>query len=310
MGGNVEIVGRQRRDPGAVDERPFRRDAPAFELAVLTAFQLPPVRRIGAALVAEIAGARPHSDLPAIDRDRDVGGPVGRRPRHFGGHFQRKFERDDRLVDEARIVGKLILDKAAGEPHQSRVHPVGVEEGAGDVEQPDNALRRAQPARRADLAARIKPDRHRDFDHVGLSPGGIVADHDEQFVKSGEAKLLIAFAALARLGSNQARRFENLQIGRNSRLGQVERRGDFIDVGARLAMQQPQDADAGRRRQAAQHVRALLGIDDQKIPRHALLRPCSPRPTMYQLFRYFKSGGRMRPPRRRPSGAIHVRSFL
>src|SRR4051794_12214563 len=38
-------------------------DTPAFELAVLAALELPPIGRIDAAFVAEIAGRRPGADI-------------------------------------------------------------------------------------------------------------------------------------------------------------------------------------------------------------------------------------------------------
>src|SRR5579863_7336899 len=78
MAGKIEVAQRHRRDFHAVDERALPRHAPALELAVLAALQLPPVRRVDAALVAEIAGAGPGPDFLGVDRDRDVGGPVRR----------------------------------------------------------------------------------------------------------------------------------------------------------------------------------------------------------------------------------------
>src|SRR5271163_3738587 len=48
--GKIEVAQRHRRDFHAVDERPLPRHAPALQLTVLTALQLPPVRRIDAAL--------------------------------------------------------------------------------------------------------------------------------------------------------------------------------------------------------------------------------------------------------------------
>ena len=65
---------------------------------------------------------------------------------------------------------------------------------------------------------------------------------------------------------------EDLQIGRDRRLRQIERGGDVIDVDPDAAVQEPQDAHAHRRSEAAQHLRPLLGIDDQEIARHAPFR--------------------------------------
>src|SRR5271169_5568504 len=72
MGGNVEILRRNSGNSHPVDECAFRRDAPALELAVLAALELPPVGGIHAPLVAEVAGAGPDADFPRVDRDRDV----------------------------------------------------------------------------------------------------------------------------------------------------------------------------------------------------------------------------------------------
>src|SRR6202167_6555584 len=76
MMGEIEVAQRHRRDFHTVDERALPRHAPALELAVLAALQLPPVRRIDAALVAEIARAGPGPDFLGVDLDRDVGVPV------------------------------------------------------------------------------------------------------------------------------------------------------------------------------------------------------------------------------------------
>ena len=133
--------GRQRRDLDAVDERAVGRHPPALQHAVLAALEFPPVRRVEPSLVAEIAGAGPHAELAAVDRDRDVGRPVRRSAGRLGRQFQREFERRDRLADQTGIVGKLILDEAAREPHQARIHAVRIEEGPGHVEQPDDSLR-------------------------------------------------------------------------------------------------------------------------------------------------------------------------
>ena len=43
------------------------------------------------------------------------------------------------------------------------------------------------------------------------------------------------FRPFLRLGANQAGRLQDLQVGRNGRLRQIERRGDVVDVDARLA---------------------------------------------------------------------------
>ena len=79
------------------------------------------------------------------------------------------------------------------------------------------------------------------------------------------------------------------------------------------AVQQPQDADAHRRSQAAQHLRPLLGIDHQEIARHVPLRPDSTFGGFVSAFRIFQQFPRLA--RRSPSrcraavvpGAVHVR---
>src|SRR4029077_7800398 len=120
-GGEVESLRSQRRDSHAVDKRAVGRHSPALQHAVLAALQLPPVGRIEPPLIAEIAGAGPDTKLSAVDRDGDVGWPVGGGPWHLGGKFERQLERRDRLADVPRIIGKLILDEAAREPHKPRI---------------------------------------------------------------------------------------------------------------------------------------------------------------------------------------------
>ena len=66
-------------------------------------------------------------------------------PWHLGGKLERELERSDGLADVAGVIGKLILDEAAREPHQPRIHSVGIEEGPGHVEQTDDPLGEQRP---------------------------------------------------------------------------------------------------------------------------------------------------------------------
>ena len=54
----------------------------------------------------------------------------------------------DLALHQLGVVGELVLDEAAGEPDQPRLHPVGIEEGVRHVEQPDDAVA-ASTGRRA-----------------------------------------------------------------------------------------------------------------------------------------------------------------
>jgi hypothetical protein len=185
--------------------------------------------------------------------------------------LHRELELDDRLADDAGVVGELIFDEAAREPHQPGVHAVGIEEGPRHVEQADSAVGRTEAAGRADLAAGVKTDRHRDFDRVGLGAVGIVAEHDQHVVEREIAELLLALSALLGLGADQRRVFENLQVRRHGRLRKRQRAGDVVDVDAGTAVQQPQHADPLRRGERAQDFRPLLGVDHQEIARHGPL---------------------------------------
>src|SRR6202161_789791 len=238
VGGEVEIFRRQRRDSHAVDERAVGRHSPTLQHAVLAALKLPPVGRIEAAVIAEITGAGPHAKLSAVDRDGDVGWPVGGGPWHLGGKFERQLERRDRLADVAGVIGKLVLDEAAREPHESRIHSVGIEEGSGHVEKTNDPFRRAKATRRAHFTTGVEPDRHCDLDGVCVYTADVVAKHHQDLVEGGEAELLVALAALLRFRPNEAGALENLQIGRDSRLRKVERCGDVVDIEAGATMEQ------------------------------------------------------------------------
>src|SRR5580693_3236033 len=183
VGGEVEIFGSQRRDPHAVDESAVRRHPPALQHAVLAALQLPPIGRIKAPLIAEIAGAGPDPKLPAVDRDGDVGWPVGGGPWHLRGKLERQLERIDGLANVTSVIWKLILDETAREPHQPRIHSVGIEEGPRYVEETDDPFRRAQTARRADFTAGVEADWHRDLDGVGVDAADIVAEHHQHLIE-------------------------------------------------------------------------------------------------------------------------------
>ena len=205
---------------------------------------------------------------------------------HFGRKLEREFERGDRLADQPRVVGKLIFDEAAREPHQARIHPVGVEEGPRHVEQADDALRRAQAAGRADFAARIEPDRHRDLDRVGVDAADVVAEHHQHLVEGGEAELLIALPPLLRFGANEAGAFEDLQVGRDGRLRQVERLGDVVDVDAGAPVQQPQDS---RPRAGEASPRSTSGRSSGSMTRKLrdILRPAQSLRRFVSAFRIF-----------------------
>src|SRR6202034_2385064 len=110
------------------------------------ALQLPPVGRIEAALVAEIARTGPDAELAAVDRHIDVGGPVRGGPRSLGGQFERDFKRGNNLADVPDVVGKLVLDEAAREPHEAGIHSIGIKECPRHVEKDDHYLWRAEGA--------------------------------------------------------------------------------------------------------------------------------------------------------------------
>src|SRR6267154_3371397 len=116
MPGKLQRADIDLRDLRLVDERPAIGNAPSDELAVLRARELPPARRVSAAPVAEVAGRGPDSDLDAVDPQADVGGPIGIRPRRLRRHFHAEFEFANTLLEQARIVGKLVLDEPATEP--------------------------------------------------------------------------------------------------------------------------------------------------------------------------------------------------
>ena len=116
---------------------------------------------------------------------------------------------------EPRIVGELVLDEAAGEPDQARPHAARIEKRIGHVEQPDDAVGRAEAAGRADFAAGVEADRHRDFDDVGARGGDVLLEHHQHLVEDGAADLLVALARLLRLGLDQPGFFEDLQVGRD-----------------------------------------------------------------------------------------------
>jgi len=62
---------------------------------------------------------------------------------HFRAELEREFQRIDAVLGKPGVVGELILDIAAGEPHQPGLHPIGIEKGIGYVEQTDDAFGRA-----------------------------------------------------------------------------------------------------------------------------------------------------------------------
>ncbi|MNT77010.1 hypothetical protein D3C72_2160790 [compost metagenome] len=66
--GQVQVHQRDRGNLHSVDIGAIGRHPPAFELAILAALELPPVRRIDPALVSEIPRAHPGADFRAIDR--------------------------------------------------------------------------------------------------------------------------------------------------------------------------------------------------------------------------------------------------
>ena len=285
VSGQVEIFRGQRRDSHAIDKRAVARHAPALQHPVLTALQLPPVGRIKTAPIAEIARTGPHSELAPVDRDGDVGGPVRSGPGNLRRQFERDLERGDGFADVPGVVGKLVLDEAAREPHEAGIHSVGIEECPRHIEQADDFLGRAEATRRAHFAAGVESDRHRDLDRVGANAADIVAEHDQHLVKGGEAELLMAFPTFPRFRSNEAGVLENLQVGRDCRLRKVQGPGNVVDIDAWPAMQETQHARPRWRSQSAQHVRSLRGIDHQEIARHS--PPASLRDFLYQLFGCF-----------------------
>ncbi len=269
MGGEVEILRSHRRNSDAVDKRAVRCHPPALQHAVLAAFQLPPAGRIKPALIAEISGAGPDPKLPAVDRDSDVRRPVRGGPRDFRRKFERQVERRNGLADVPDVVRELILDEAAREPHEPRIHSVGIEESPGHIEQTNDPFWRTEAARRADFAAGVEPNRHCNFDRVGADAADIVAEHHQHFVEGGKAELLTASAALLRFSPNEAGGFENLQIGRDGRLRKTKRPGDIVHVEAGATVEETQDSRPRRRGQAVQDVWPLRGIDHQEIARHS-----------------------------------------
>src|SRR5690606_16528931 len=96
----------------------------------------------------------------------------------------------------------------------------------------------------------------------------VLFKHHQNFVESGVTDLLVAFAGLLRLGADQARAFENLQIGRDGRLGQIELLGNVVAVEWAVNMKQFQDLDANRRCKALDDLKSFFGINYKKIAAH------------------------------------------
>ena len=200
----IELLQGHTRYLHPVDEAALGRDVPGGELAVLRAFELPPARRIDAALVTEVAGRGPGADQHVVDPDADVRRPVGVGPRHLGRDLHAELDRLDLGLGDLGVVRELVFDVTAAEPQQCRLHAAGIEEQVGHVEKPDDAVGRAEPAGRAHLVAGVEAERHRDLDHVVLLLGREAVQPDEDLVEAGRADLLLALACLDRLGADQS----------------------------------------------------------------------------------------------------------
>ena len=138
----------------------------------------------------------------------------------------------------------------------------------GNVEQADHAIRRAQPARRADLDGSEQAERHRHFDHIGVAPRFVRLEPHDDLVETGRADFLVALLGLDRLGRDQPRLFQHLHVDCDGRLRQAELVADVVDVEPALAAQQLEDADADRRRQSLENADVLFRIDGKEVGFH------------------------------------------
>src|SRR5690606_13458717 len=129
-----EIFDPDVRKPLVVEKGPGVIHPPAGEPAVLRPLELPPGGRVDAALVPEVAGRGPAADEHVVDPDTDVRWPVDVGSRHLRGQLHAELELLDLALENAGIVGKLVLDVTTAEPDQRRRHASRVEEQGGGVE--------------------------------------------------------------------------------------------------------------------------------------------------------------------------------
>ena len=276
VAGEIEIGERHGGDLDAIDKCAVRTDTPVLQLAILRALQLPPVGRIDAALVAEIARRGPHADLFPVDGERDVGGPVGAGAGHFRTQFHRHFQLLDRGIGELGIVRKLILDIAAGEPDKPGFHAIRVQKRIGNIEQAYDPVGRTEAAGGGDFEARVEPHRHRNFDQILARFAHLALEDDNDFFHRGTADFLVALARLLRLAFHQPRFFQNLDMRGNRRLRLSQNGGDVIDVHRPTLVQKLEHGSAGRRGDPLEDRLIDLRVDDEEAFRHdTLLLPIS-----------------------------------
>src|SRR5690606_1764984 len=130
--------------------------APVGQPAVLRPLELPPGGRVDAALVPEVTGRGPAADEHVVDPDTDVRWPVDVGSRHLRGQLHAELELLDLALENAGIVGKLVLDVTTAEPDQRRLHAARVQEQDGDVEHANDSRRRAKATWRRDLVASVQ----------------------------------------------------------------------------------------------------------------------------------------------------------
>ena len=207
-------------------------------------------------------------------------------------------------VQDLGVVRELVLDMAAPEPDQRRLHPARIEEVVGHVEKADDAVRRAQAAGRRDLAGGVEAEaasRPRSG-RPAAAPARRRAGSRSR--RSAPSRLFCwPLAALTSSVRMQAGALERLHVGRDGRLRQAQVPADLVDVHRPAAAQGMEDVQPHRRRQPLDEVDVVLRVDRQE-PALRRARRHQGRPSLYRRSHLYRRIGFC--PRRAQRGAGRV----